>query len=182
MHLEHRSVRIFHIRVTCFFLGRGHRIRAVTGPCQNRSPHRKRPALEALILCSAFALCLTFLPTAATVAVGVSLIDFDSFGVQAGQRAAQVLDGTIGTGSPIKIRTTGIPTFAWRALKRWGSSESRLPPGSTVQFGEPTFRLGQILPLESHRIAKLPINTQLRAYGNVVKPQFGTAWQLRFQI
>jgi len=154
----------------------------VTGPCQNRFPHRKRPALEALILCSAFALCLTFLPTAATGAVGGSLIDFDSLGVRAGQLAAQVLDGTIGTGSPIEIRRTGIPTFDWRALKRWGISESRLPPRNTVQFREPTFRLGQILPLEGHRIAKLPINTQLAAYGNVVKPDFGPAGQLRFQI
>jgi hypothetical protein len=44
------------------------------------------------------------------------------------------------------------------------------------------FRLGQILPLEGHPIAKLPINTQLTAYGNVVKPEFGPKWQLRFQI
>jgi len=34
-------------------------------------------------------------------------------------------------------------------------------------------QLGQILPLEGHPIAKLPINTQLAAYGNVAKPEFG---------
>ena len=123
-----------HMPATCFFPGRGHRIRAVTGPCQNRSPHRKRPALEALMLCSAVALCLTLSLGAATGAVGGSLIDFDSRGVRAGQLAAQVMDGTIGTGSPIEIRTSGIPTFDWRALKRWGISESRLPPSSVVQF------------------------------------------------
>jgi hypothetical protein len=44
------------------------------------------------------------------------------------------------------------------------------------------FRLGQMLPLEGHPIAKLPINIQLAAYGNVAKPEFGPAWQLRFQI
>jgi hypothetical protein len=66
MHLKHRSVRILHHAVTCFFPSRSHRIRAVTGPCQNRSPHRKRPALEALMRGFAFALSLTFLPTAAT--------------------------------------------------------------------------------------------------------------------
>ena len=44
------------------------------------------------------------------------------------------------------------------------------------------FRLGQVLPLEGHPIAKLPVNTQLAAYGNVARPEFGPKWQLRFQI
>ena len=44
------------------------------------------------------------------------------------------------------------------------------------------FRLGDIFPLEGNPIAKLPINTQLAAYGNVAKPEFGPDWQLRFQI
>ena len=44
------------------------------------------------------------------------------------------------------------------------------------------FRLGEILPLEGHPIAKLPINTQLQAFGNVHRPEFGSEWQLRFQV
>ena len=44
------------------------------------------------------------------------------------------------------------------------------------------FRLGDILPLEGHPLAKLPINTQLQAFGNVVRPEFGPKWQLRFQV
>ncbi len=44
------------------------------------------------------------------------------------------------------------------------------------------FKLGDILPLEGHAIAKLPINTQLQAFGNVVRPEFGSKWQLRFQV
>jgi hypothetical protein len=44
------------------------------------------------------------------------------------------------------------------------------------------FRLGEILPLEGSPLAKLPINTQLAAYGNVAQPEFGPEWQLRFQI
>ena len=44
------------------------------------------------------------------------------------------------------------------------------------------FRLGQILPLEGHELAKLPINTQLEAFGNVARPEDGAKWQLRFQI
>jgi len=44
------------------------------------------------------------------------------------------------------------------------------------------FRLGEILPLEGDRLAKLPINTQLQAFGNVARPEFGPKWQLRFQL
>ena len=44
------------------------------------------------------------------------------------------------------------------------------------------FRLGDVLPLEGHPIAKLPVNIQLQAFGNVVRPEFGPKWQLRFQI
>jgi hypothetical protein len=47
---------------------------------------------------------------------------------------------------------------------------------------EKLFRLGRILPLEGRPIGKLPINTQIAAYGNVVKPEFGPEWQLRFQV
>jgi len=33
------------------------------------------------------------------------------------------------------------------------------------------------------RLGKLPVNTQLAAYSNVVKPRQGGAdWQLRFQV
>jgi hypothetical protein len=48
-------------------------------------------------------------------------------------------------------------------------------------FGK-LFRLGEVLPLEGNPIAKLPINTQLQAFGNVAKPEFGSDWQLRFQV
>ena len=48
-------------------------------------------------------------------------------------------------------------------------------------FGK-LFRLGELLPLEGHAIAKLPINTQLQAFGNAARPEFGPKWQLRFQI
>jgi hypothetical protein len=55
----------------------------------------------------------------------------------------------------------------------------------TIPFGGGVgklFRLGEILPLEGDRIAKLPINTQLQGYGNLATPQLGPKWQLRFQI
>src|SRR5215510_3713514 len=44
------------------------------------------------------------------------------------------------------------------------------------------FRLGEILPLEGHEIAKLPINTQVQAFGNIARPEDGAKWQLRFQF
>ena len=44
------------------------------------------------------------------------------------------------------------------------------------------FRLGEILPLEGHEIAKLPINTQVQAFGNIARPADGAKWQLRFQF
>jgi len=34
----------------------------------------------------------------------------------------------------LEILTNGTPIFDWRALKRWGISESRLPPNSNIRF------------------------------------------------
>lgn len=48
-------------------------------------------------------------------------------------------------------------------------------------FGK-LFRLAHVLPLEDNSLAKIPINMQLGAYGNVAKPEFGPDWQLRFQV
>ena len=75
------------------------------------------------------------------------------------------------------LTTAPIVTADWKADKAGDVWTAPLGGG----FGK-LFRLGQILPLEGHPIAKLPINTQLAAYGNVAKPEFGPAWQLRFQI
>ena len=68
-------------------------------------------------------------------------------------------------------------TADWKADK--ASDVWTVPLGGG--FGK-LFRLGEILPLEGHAIAKLPINLQLQAFGNVAKPEFGPDWQLRFQI
>jgi hypothetical protein len=70
-----------------------------------------------------------------------------------------------------------IVTANWAAAK--GADVWTVPLGGG--FGK-LFRLGQVLPLEGHAIAKLPINTQLQAFGNVAKPHFGSDWQLRFQL
>ena len=75
------------------------------------------------------------------------------------------------------LTSSPIVTADWKADK--AGDVWTVPLGGGV--GK-LFRLGQILPLEGHPIAKLPINTQLAAYGNVAKPEFGPAWQLRLQI
>ena len=46
-----------------------------------------------------------------------------------GERAGQIKVSPIGFAAP---------KFDWRQLQRWGISENRLPPGSTVLFREPT--------------------------------------------
>ena len=49
-------------------------------------------------------------------------------------------------------------------------------------FGK-LFKLGNLITaLKDETIGKLPINTQLSAYGNVATPEAGPKWQLRFQM
>jgi hypothetical protein len=73
--------------------------------------------------------------------------------------------------------TSPIVTANWKAVK--GGDIWTVPLGGG--FGR-VLRLGQILQLEGHPVAKLPINTQLAAYGNVARPEFGPKWQLRFKF
>ena len=44
------------------------------------------------------------------------------------------------------------------------------------------FRLRQLLGDGIGDLGKLPINTSLQGYWNAVTPDFGTDWQLRFQV
>jgi PAS domain S-box-containing protein len=69
-----------------------------------------------------------------TGAVGGALASIEAFGKRAGELARLILTGTSPTSLPFEIRTNSVPTFDWRALKRWSISESRLPPGSMVRF------------------------------------------------
>lgn len=51
---------------------------------------------------------------------------------------SEYLDSVRFPSESYQVRTDGAPTFDWRALNRWGISESRLPPGSIVRFGPPS--------------------------------------------
>jgi PAS domain S-box-containing protein len=72
--------------------------------------------------------------TLSTGAVGGSVASIEAFGKRAGELARLILSGSPPASLPFEIRTDSVPTFDWRALKRWGIDESRLPPGSVVRF------------------------------------------------
>lgn len=59
-----------------------------------------------------------------------------------GERVAEVAVRILGGERPSDIKVVpvgfGPPKFDWREMKRWGISESSLPPGSTIHFREPT--------------------------------------------
>ncbi|MGH7844499.1 MAG: sensor histidine kinase [Candidatus Binatia bacterium] len=69
-----------------------------------------------------------------TGAVGGAVASVEAFGRRAGELARLILTGTTLASLPLEIRTDSLPIFDWRALKRWGIPESRLPPGSMVRF------------------------------------------------
>jgi len=70
--------------------------------------------------------------------VGGFVVDVAMMGQRAGELANRILGGAAPASLPFESRTDGVPMFDWRALKRWGISESRLPPGSVVRFRAPT--------------------------------------------
>jgi signal transduction histidine kinase len=69
-----------------------------------------------------------------TGAVGGSVADIAALGQRAGELANQIFNGAEPRSIPLEILTQGVPILDWRALKRWGMSESRLPPNSLVRF------------------------------------------------
>jgi PAS domain S-box-containing protein len=73
-----------------------------------------------------------------TGAVGGSVGSIEAFGKRAGELARLILSGSPPASLPFEIRTDSVPMFDWRALKRWGISESRLPSNSIVRFRPPS--------------------------------------------
>jgi PAS domain S-box-containing protein len=67
-------------------------------------------------------------------AVGGSVASVVAIGKRAGELARLVLSGTDVKSLPFEIRTDSVAMVDWRALKRWGISEDRLPPNSVVRF------------------------------------------------
>lgn len=69
-----------------------------------------------------------------TGAVGGYVASIEDFGRRAGELARGILSGDAPEALPFEIRNDTVPLFDWRALKRWGLDESRLPSGSVVRF------------------------------------------------
>jgi signal transduction histidine kinase len=69
-----------------------------------------------------------------TGAVGGMISTVEAFGKRAGEQARRLLTGTSPAAMPFEVRSDSVPTFDWRALKRWNISESALPSGSVVRF------------------------------------------------
>ena len=52
--------------------------------------------------------------------------------------ASRILNGEAAGSLRVPPQSAGEAMFDWRELQRWGISESRLPPGSVVQFRGPS--------------------------------------------
>ena len=70
--------------------------------------------------------------------VGGRLYQGELEGVESARVAARILRGERASTFPPLFIGTRPPTYDWRELRRWGISESRLPPGSVVMFRQPT--------------------------------------------
>ena len=66
--------------------------------------------------------------------VGGSVVDSDDLGTRAGQLALRVLNGAKPEDLPIEVATKGTPMVDWRALQRWGITESRVPAGGVIRY------------------------------------------------
>lgn len=69
-----------------------------------------------------------------TGVVGGVVVDSEGLGTRAGQLAMDCLRGGVTNQFPVEVRTVGKAMVDWRALKRWGISESRLPADCTVKY------------------------------------------------
>lgn len=70
--------------------------------------------------------------------VGGYLVSWSKTGEITADAAAQIIRGKAPEDVILKSPGSGIYLFDWRQLKRWGFSESDLPPGSIVEYRVPT--------------------------------------------
>jgi len=70
--------------------------------------------------------------------VGGPLLDIAEVSRNATAVALRLLQGEVASRITTSSQRPGPPQFDWRELRRWGIDENRLPPGSVVQFREPT--------------------------------------------
>src|SRR6185503_3673143 len=70
--------------------------------------------------------------------VGGSLMNIDELAHSTADVASRILRGEPPTSLRGPPQSRGPPVFDWRELRRWGIPESRLPPGSAVQYRAPS--------------------------------------------
>jgi PAS domain S-box-containing protein len=80
--------------------------------------------------------------------VGGRLMQESEAGVKAADAAVRILQGEPIHAISASPLPAGNPVYDWRALKRWGISERRLPPGSIILYRQPS-----VWKLYSGRIA-----------------------------
>ena len=70
--------------------------------------------------------------------VGGSMMSLGDLARSTGDVAARILDGESPASLRVAPQIAGQPMFDWGELQRWGIPESRLPPGSVVEFRPPS--------------------------------------------
>src|SRR5215510_10755652 len=71
--------------------------------------------------------------------VGGRLYQAELEGEESARIAIRILRGEpVSNFPPLIIGTQARPRYDWRELQRWNISESRLPPGSVIEFRQPT--------------------------------------------
>src|SRR5436190_7716203 len=69
--------------------------------------------------------------------VGGSVIDFPAIGARLGELTVRILNGEDPHAIP-PLQVPSVAMFDWRQLQRWRIDQSKLPPGSIVQFRQST--------------------------------------------
>jgi signal transduction histidine kinase len=70
--------------------------------------------------------------------VGGPLMQTSVLGREAAEAGLRILGGEMGGGITPPLVGFGAPVYDWRELQRWKIEEALLPPGSIVQFRQPT--------------------------------------------
>ena len=71
--------------------------------------------------------------------VGGSMVTFDEIGRKAAQLGMRILAGEDPQSAARSEAHEAVPMFDWKQVQRWKIDEKQLPPGSVVQFREPTY-------------------------------------------
>ncbi len=72
-------------------------------------------------------------------AIGGRLFQNAEIGVQGARTALRILSGEDAARMAPLILDAATPAYDWRELRRWNISEAKLPPGSIIQFRQPSF-------------------------------------------